>query len=166
MSHILSWKIWSTYLITFLVVVSAITSCTSCTSSPRTGVESIVPEKNPKLEENKNKVIYFFNEVVGQGNENAVNVLLAPKCKYYDAGKVKTANTQEFMDYLKKARLQFDSIKIEIDNLVAEGNWVAVRYSYFSVLGGELIVVPAMADFLIEDGKIVEMWRYIPESSK
>ena len=162
MSHILSWKIWSIYLITFLVVVSAITSCTS---SPRTGVESMVPGKNSNLEENKNKVIYFFNEVVGQGNETAINELLAPDCKYYDAGKVKTTNIQEFIVYLKKARMPFESIKIEIDNLVAEGDWVAVRYSYFSVLGGELIIVPAMADFLIEDGKIVEMWRYIPESS-
>jgi len=122
----------------------------------------MVPEKISKLEENKNKVIYFLNEVVGQGNETAVNELLAPNCKYYDAGKVKTSNIQEFIDYLKKARMPFESIKIEIDNIIAEGNWVAVRYTYLSVLGGEHIVVPAMADFLIENGKFVEMWRYIP----
>ena len=61
--------------------------------------------------------------------------------------------------------MPFDSIKIEIDNIIAEGNWVAVRYSYHSVLAGEIMVVPAMADFLIEDGKIVEMWRYIPARS-
>jgi hypothetical protein len=34
------------------------------------------------------------------------------------------------------------------------------------VFSGELMVVPAMADFLIEDGKIVEMWRYIPARKK
>ncbi len=163
MSHILSWKTWSIYLIAFFVVVSAIPSCSS---SPKTGVESMVAENNSKLEENKSKIIYFFNEVVGQGNENSVNAILASNCRYYDAGKVKTTNIQEFIDYLKKSRMPFESIKIEIDNLVAEGNWVAVRYTYFSVLGGELIVVPAMADFLIEDGKIVEVWRYIPTSSK
>lgn len=163
MSHILSWKIWSIYLITFLVVVSAIQSCSS---PPRTGVETLAPENISKLEENKSKIIYFFNEVVGQGNENAVNEILASNCRYYDAGIVKTTNIHEFIDYLKKARMPFESIKIEIDNLIAEGNWVAVRYSYFSVIGGELIVVPAMADFQLEDGKIVEMWRYIPARSK
>ena len=163
MLHLLSWKIWSIYLITFLVIVFAIQSCSS---SHRTSVESMVPENISKLEENKSKIIYFFNEVVGQGNEKSANVILASNCRYYDAGQVKTTNIQEFIDYLRKARMPFESIKIEIDNLIAEGNWVAVRYSYFSVLGEELIVVPAMGDFLIEDGKIVEMWRYITPSSK
>jgi predicted SnoaL-like aldol condensation-catalyzing enzyme len=126
----------------------------------------VAPKQISKSEENKSMVIDFFNEVVGQGNEDAVNSLLAPNCRYYDAGRVKTTNVQEFIDYLKKARMPFDSIKIEIDNIIAEGNRVAVRYSYHSVLSGELIMVPAMAEFLIEDTKIVEMWRYIPAMSK
>ena len=163
MLHFLSLKIWSVYLLSILVVISMISSCSS---SSKTGVESILPENVLNLEENKSKVIYFFNEVVGQGNENAANALLAPNCRYYDASKIKTTKVQEFIDYLKKARKPFESIKIEIDNIIAEGNWVAVRYSYYSVLEGELIVVPAMADFLIENGKIVEMWRYIPARSK
>lgn len=163
MSHILSWKIWSIYLISFLVAASAIQSCSS---SPGTGNEPMVPENISKPEENKSKVIYFFKEVVGEGNENSAKAILASNCRYYDAGKVKTTNIEEFTDYLKKARMPFESIKIVIDNIVAEGNWVAVRYQYFSVLEGELIVVPAMADFLIEDGRIVEIWRYIPANSK
>jgi predicted SnoaL-like aldol condensation-catalyzing enzyme len=126
----------------------------------------MVPNHITKSEDNKRMVIYFFNEVVGQGNEDAVNALLASNCRYYDAGRVKTTNVQEFIDYLVEARMPFDSIKIEIQNIIAEGNRVAVRYSYHSVLAGELIVVPAMAEFLIEDGKIVEMWRYIPEWNK
>ena len=49
-------------------------------------------------EDNKRKVIYFFDEVVGQGNKDAVNALLAPNCRYYDAGKVKTTNVSVLRD--------------------------------------------------------------------
>lgn len=163
MLNILSWKTWATYLILILAVGSIISGCSPI---PRTDVESMAPKHVSKSEDNKSMVIYFFNEVVGQGNQDAVNALLAPNCRYFDAGRVKTTNVQEFIDYLVKARMPYDSIKVEIDNIIAEGNRVAVRYSYHSVLAGEHSVVPAMADFLIEDGKIVEMWRYIPARSK
>jgi limonene-1,2-epoxide hydrolase len=125
-----------------------------------------IPKHSSTIENNKSMVEHFFREVVGQGNINVVNALLAPDCRYFDAGRIKTKNVPEFIDYLKKARLPFDSIDVKIDNIIAEGNRVAVRYSYHSVLSGELIVVPAMADFLIKDRKIIEMWRYVPTRSK
>jgi limonene-1,2-epoxide hydrolase len=137
-----------------------------CYPSPKTSVELMSPKHVSKNEDHKSMVIYFFNEVVGQGNKDAVNALLAPNCRYFDAGRIKTTNVQEFINYLVKARMPFDSINVEIDKLISEGNRVAARYSYHSILDGELIVVPAMAEFLIEDGKIVEMWRYIPARSK
>jgi pimeloyl-ACP methyl ester carboxylesterase len=125
-----------------------------------------VPKHISAIENNKSMVKHFFREVVGQGNIDVVNALLAPNCRYFDAGRIKTKNVPEFIDYLKKARQPFDSIDVKFDNIIAEENRVAVRYTYHSVLSGELIVVPAMADFLIEDGKIIEMCRYIPARSK
>lgn len=125
-----------------------------------------VPKHVSTFENNKSMVKHFFNEVVGQGNINAVNSLLSTDCRYFDAGSIKTTNIQEFIVYLKKARLPFESINIKFDNIIAEGNHVAVRYSYHSVLDDKLMVVPAMADFLIEDGKIFEIWRYIPARKK
>ncbi len=67
---------------------------------------------------------------------------------------------------MRKARMPFESIKIKIDHLLAGGTGVAVRYTYHSMLEGELIVVPAMAEFLIKNGKFVEIWRYIPARHK
>ena len=121
-----------------------------------------VPSHVSAIESNKSMVRNFFKEVVGQGNINVVNALLAPDCRYFDAGRIKTTNVPEFIDYLKQARLPFDSIDVKIDNIIAEGNRVAVRYQYHSLISGEQSVVPAMADFLIKDGKIIEMWRYVP----
>lgn len=59
------------------------------------------------------------------------------------------------------AREPFDSINVQVENLIAEGEQVAARFSYHLVLDGEPSVVPVMADFRFEQGKIVEMWRVV-----
>jgi len=122
----------------------------------------MVPKHVSTNENNKTVVKHFFKEVVAQGNLDFVNALLAPNCRYFDAGSLRTKNVPQFIDYLKKARLPFDSIDVKIDNIIAEGNRVAVRCSYYLVIAGEHSVALVMADFLIEDGKIVEMWRCVP----
>lgn len=151
----------------YFILIFTVGSLTSV-STPFSGkvVVLMAPMQDSTYEYNKNIVKHFFNEVVGQGNIDVVRALLAPNCKYYDAGSIKTTNIPEFIDYLEKARQPFDSIDVKIDNIIAEGNRIAVRYLYHSVLNGEPIIVPAMAEFLIEDGKIVEMWRYIPARSQ
>jgi predicted SnoaL-like aldol condensation-catalyzing enzyme len=163
MSDILSGIKW---FILLIIILAAVTTISECSLFSRTGGESIDPKHISTQEDTKTIVKQFFKEVVGHGNIDVVNALLTPNCKYFDAGRVKTANVQEFIDYLEKARLPFDSIDVKIDKIIAEGNRVVVRYSYHSVLAGELTVVPAMADFLIEDGKVVEMWRFIPARSQ
>jgi ketosteroid isomerase-like protein len=105
--------------------------------------------------------VRFFDDVVGQGDIDVVNALLAPDCRYFDAGSLRTSNVPEFIEYLENARLPFDSIDVEIDSMIAEGNRVAVRCSYHLVVAGEHSVAPVMADFLIEEGKIAEMWRCV-----
>ena len=110
---------------------------------------------------NKACIQRFFEEVVCQGNLETVDKLLSASCRYFDAGILNTSSVGEFKDYLVQARKPFDSINIKIDSLIAEDYSVAVRYSYHSVLAGEPVVVPAMAEFHIKDGKIVEMWRYL-----
>ena len=113
------------------------------------------------IQDNKVHVQRFFEEVVSRGNQETVNELLATSCRYFDAGILKTTGCDEFNAYLIEARKPFDSINVEIDNIIAEGNVVAVRCSYHLMLEGEHSVVPVMAEFHIEEGKIVEMWRTV-----
>ena len=160
---ILSGINWSIRLIVILAAGSMISGCSPFS---RTGVESTVPKHVSTNENNKTVVMHFFREVVSQGNLDIVNALLTPNCRYFDAGSVRTTNIPEFIDYLKKARIPFDSIDVKIDNIIAEGNRVAVRCSYHLVIAGEHSVALVMADFLIEDGKIVEMWRCVPTRSQ
>jgi predicted SnoaL-like aldol condensation-catalyzing enzyme len=162
-SGILSGINWSIYLI---VLLAAGFMISGCSPFPRTGVESMAPKHVSTNEDNKTVVMHFFKEVVGQGNLDVVNALLATNCRYFDAGSARTTNIPEFIDYLKEARLPFDSIDVKIDNIIAEGNRVAVRCLYHLVIAGEHSVVPVMADFLLEDGKIAEMWRCVPARSQ
>ena len=163
MSGILSGIKWSICLIVILAAGSMISVCSPF---PRTGVESMAPKYVSTNDDNKTVVMNFFKEVVGQGNLDVVNALLAPNCRYFDAGSIRTTNVPEFIDYLEKARLPFDSIDVEIDNIIAEGNRIAVRCLYHLVIAEEHSVVPVMADFLIKNGKIVEMWRCVPARSQ
>ena len=75
-SDILSLKTWPTYLILMLAAGSI---NLLCSTFPRARVESVAPKQVSKSEANKSMVIYFFNEVVGQGNKDAVNALLEGK---------------------------------------------------------------------------------------
>ena len=113
------------------------------------------------IEESKAQVRRFFREVVGQGNLETVDELVADSCRYFDAGSLRAKGIGEFTDYLIQARMPFDSIDVKIDSIIAEGNRVAVRCSYHLMLEGEHSVVPVMADFRFEGEKIVEMWRIV-----
>ena len=117
-------------------------------------------------EDNKTHVRRFFKEVVSDGNLEAIDDLLDASCMYFDAGILRTRELSEFIDYVIQARKPFDSINVKIENIVAEGNEVAVRCSYHLELEGEHSVTPVMADFRIEEGKIVEMWRIVAASNK
>ncbi len=118
------------------------------------------------IEGNKTRVRRFFRDVVSAGNLEAIDELLDASCRYFDAGSLRTRSLNEFIDYVIQARKPFDCINVNIENIIAEGNEVAVRCSYHLILEGEHSVVPVMADFHFEDGKIVEMWRTVAVRNK
>jgi predicted SnoaL-like aldol condensation-catalyzing enzyme len=117
------------------------------------------------IEDNKALVQRFFNEVVSQGDEEAVSELLSARCRYFDAGRVRTTSMRGFIDYLVEARQPFESISVDVDSIIAEGDRVAVRCSYHLTHKGEASSVPVMAEFRIEDRKIGEMWRFVAGGS-
>jgi predicted SnoaL-like aldol condensation-catalyzing enzyme len=118
------------------------------------------------IADNKSRVRRFFREVVSAGNLQAVDELLDAGCQYFDGGSLRTRGLDEFTEYLIEARRPFDSINVKIENMIAEGSQVAVRCSYHLMLEGKHSVVPVMADFRFEEGKIVEMWRTVAVGGK
>ena len=117
------------------------------------------------IENNKAHVRRFFREVVSNGKLEYIDELLDARCRYFDAGILRTSGLSEFIDYVIQARQPFDSINVKIENIIAEGNEVAVRCSYHLELEGEHSVAPVMADFRIEECRIIEMWRAVAISN-
>jgi predicted SnoaL-like aldol condensation-catalyzing enzyme len=144
-------------------MLAAGTIIPGCSMFSGTGAESTVPKHVITNEKNKTVVRQLFKEVVSQGNVDVVDSLLSPN---FDAGSIKTTTIPEFIDYIKKARSPFDSINVEVENIIADGDRVAVRCSYHLVRAGEHSVRLVMVDFLLENGKIVEIWRCIPARSQ
>jgi predicted SnoaL-like aldol condensation-catalyzing enzyme len=116
--------------------------------------------------DSKSRVRRFFREVVSAGNLEAIDELLDASCQYFDGGSLRASGLDEFTEYLVQARRPFDSIDVKIENIIAEGSQVAVRCSYHLRLEGKDSVVPVMADFRFEEGKIVEMWRAVAVRNK
>ena len=118
------------------------------------------------IADNKRRVRRFFRDVVSAGYLQAIDELLDAGCQYFDGGSLRTRGPDEFREYLVEARGPFDSIEVKIENIIAEGSQVAVRCSYHLMLEGKHSVVPVMADFRFEAGKIVEMWRTVAVRNK
>jgi predicted SnoaL-like aldol condensation-catalyzing enzyme len=118
------------------------------------------------IADNRSRVRRFFREIVSAGNLEAIDELLDASCEYFDAGSLRTRGLDEFTEYVIQARRPFDSINVKIENIIAEGSQVAVRCSYHLMLEGKHSIVPVMADFRFEEGKIVEMWRTVAVRNK
>ena len=82
------------------------------------------------IEERKARVRRFFARVAGEGDLAAVDALLGAGCRYWDAGRLRTSGRDEFADYLVVARSPYDQIHVEIQDIIAEGDRVAVRCTY------------------------------------
>ena len=50
------------------------------------------------IEDNKTRVRRFFREIVSDGNLEAIDELLDARCRYFDAGILKTRGLSEFID--------------------------------------------------------------------
>ena len=113
------------------------------------------------IKERKARVRRFFDRVVGEGDLAAVDELLGAGCTYRDAGRLSTTGRGEFANYLVAARSPFDQIHVEIQDIIAEGDRVAVRCTYHLTVAGEHSTAAVMAVFRFDQAKIVEMWRTV-----
>lgn len=115
-------------------------------------------------EENKTIVRRFVDEIWNTGNHDVVDEIIA-----VDAVRHNTEinGIEAFKQNLTAFRTSFPDVHLVIEDLVAEGDEVAVRVTGRGTHKGELWgVAPtgklatwtAIGIFRITDGKIVEMW--------
>lgn len=117
-------------------------------------------------EENKIIVRKFFEEGPSKGNLNIANELLSPDFALH-VPLPAPSGIEGINEVITSCRAAFEHLNVTIENMIAEGDNVAVRFTAHGVHKGDFMGLPATGKpitmtgievFRIKDGKIAELW--------
>ncbi|MGB7056000.1 MAG: nuclear transport factor 2 family protein [bacterium] len=111
------------------------------------------------IETHKSIVRRFFMDVLTAGKMEVLEDILAPDCTYTDGGQLKYTTRVDFTNYVSEARKEFIKTKVIIEDIIAEGDSIAVRCTYHLETERKRYVIPVMGIFHFRSGKIAEIWR-------
>ena len=120
-------------------------------------------------EQNRSLSRRFWEEVAGQRNLELANELLVSGSLHHDPGlpPQMQQSRDAYMQHLPMFYAAFPDFHITVEDMIAEGDRVATRWSFSSVHQGELMGIPGTGKMVgalgttvqrIADGKIVEGW--------
>lgn len=117
-------------------------------------------------EENKSLVRRFFEEGPSKGNMSAANELLAENFTLH-VPLPAAPGIQGISDVVTACRSAFEHLSVTVEDMVAEGDKVAARFTARGVHKGEFMGLPPTGKpitmtgieiFRIENDKIAELW--------
>jgi steroid delta-isomerase-like uncharacterized protein len=123
-------------------------------------------------EKNKNLVRRWFEEVWDKGRLSAIPEMFAQSGRAHgfpDPDSV-INSAEEFAEHCKAFREAFPDVRISVDDLIADGDKVAVRWTATMTHTGDGLGFPATSkkvlvsgsSFLIcGNGQILEGWNYM-----
>jgi len=123
-------------------------------------------------EENKQVVRRWFDEVWNQKSEAAIDAMFHPDGKAHgfpDAGSV-LVGPDEFKKVHRAFLGAFPDLRIHIEDMISEGDRVAVRWSIDVTHLGDHLGFPASGKtaslegssfVIVKDGKILDGWNYM-----
>lgn len=103
----------------------------------------------------------FFREALENGQIDVLEEILDPRCAYFDGGALRFTSRDDFIEYVIEAREPYTETGVVIDDLVAEGDKVAVRCEYHLATDGDRSRYAVMGFFEFREGRITSMWRNI-----
>ncbi len=122
-------------------------------------------------EENKATVRRYFEEVLNQGNLALVDELNAPNWVYHDPVVPDVRTREDYTQWFTAIRSAFPDFHVTIEDMIAEGDQVVVRYTWRGTNTGDFVTpmpIPAtgkqvtMTGITIvrfAGGKGVEVWN-------
>ena len=123
-------------------------------------------------EENKAIVHRIFNEFLNTGNLDAADEFFAVNFVNHSPGRGTAPDREGMKQFIASLRTTFPDMKLSPDDLIAEGDKVAVRMTASGTHLGEIARVPptgkriswdAMSILHFVDGKVVERWNLSDE---
>jgi steroid delta-isomerase-like uncharacterized protein len=116
---------------------------------------------------NKELVRRFYEEVYGAWNMALVDAVVSPRFVSHDWPEGGPIGPQAFRDYYSAIRSAVPDARYVVDDLIAEGDRVVVRWrmlgTHKSAFGdipatGKAITLKGIAVYRLEEGKLVERW--------
>jgi steroid delta-isomerase-like uncharacterized protein len=116
-------------------------------------------------EHNKTVVRRFLDEIVNKGSTAAADELLHPDFVAYPPGSSQPINRERFLEFASVFRSAFPDMHDTVEDIVAEGDRVAIRVTVHGTHRGEFqgiaptgkpIAFSGFAIFRLANGKIVE----------
>lgn len=115
------------------------------------GVIPAPPSEPPDEDANKAVVHRYFNDVMNQGNLDAIDEIADPNFAFIIPTQPEPFRGPEgFKGFVQYLRAAFPDIKFEIEREIAEGNKVAVRWKITGTHKGEFLGA-APTDKFVED---------------
>jgi steroid delta-isomerase-like uncharacterized protein len=122
--------------------------------------------KNMSTEENKAIVRRFFEEGPSKGNLSIANELLSPDFAIH-VPLPASPGVEGINEIITTCRAAFEHLNVTIEDMIAEGDNVAARFTAHGIHKGNFMGLPATGKpitmtgieiFRIKDGKIAELW--------
>ncbi len=116
---------------------------------------------------NKALVRRFYKEVYADWNMAMVDEVVSPEFTSHDWPEHGPTGPQAFRDYYAAIRAAVPDTRYEVDDLIAEGDRVVVRWRLLGTHQGNfrgiaptgrLIVLKGVAIYRVEGGKLMERW--------
>jgi steroid delta-isomerase-like uncharacterized protein len=117
-------------------------------------------------EKNKEIVRRFFEEGPSKGNLSIADKLLSPDFSIHGPFPA-SPGIEGMKEIITTCRAAFEHLNVTIEDMVAEGNNVAARFTARGIHKGDFMDLPATGKpitmtgieiFRIENGKIAEIW--------
>jgi steroid delta-isomerase-like uncharacterized protein len=116
---------------------------------------------------NKELMRRFYKEVFGDWNMALVDEVVSPQFVSHDWPEGTPTGTQPFLGFYSAIRSALPDARYEVDDLIAEGDKVVVRWRLLGTHKGDFggfaatgrpIELKGVAIYRLEDGKLMERW--------
>lgn len=118
-------------------------------------------------EENKALVRRYIEEVYNKGNVAAIDELLTPDFVHHSLPPEVGRDRESYKQFASMHRAAFPDFRLKVEDMVAEGDKVVLRFNWSGTHKGEFMGIPptgkqvtvrAICIHRVEGGKIVEQW--------
>jgi predicted ester cyclase len=111
----------------------------------------------PAPADNKAIARRYFEEILNKGSAAAIEAIVAPDVAFRNPPAV-VKGIADFRTLVAALRGAFPDLHFTLEDELAEGNKVATRWIMRGTQGTRKVDVSGMDIFLIENGKIREIW--------